>query len=601
MRSLMSTTLFALSVLICASPSSALAAEGEVTDAKNGAGLPKHRGAMQAQQAYIASCAADDALLSQCVSNALEAHGAVAISHIAGLASARELALRSLSRCIVGTELHPAMSERVFPDASVRRALFALNGFPEPLPAQGVAGCEQLADTFELRAVVDKASSLFVNALEPLVVRGSDGLLDARDGEGVERAGAYTSLAQIYHASDTHEHFQAFYNPSPSQGDPLTSSAGREPSQAASSELPVHTDDGLFIASIPHLHLEIKPSGDGAMLAHESERAAGFAVDAGDGTLVRISPEHASSTVVFWLGQGWKDWMRPLSRQFNPTPHSATLNTPLGAVRLWYGRTHMLPKNALLPPDAKGSRPTYGEWEAARQALVAARRGIVTDVAHDEPAEVQWRMGRILNDCEYPNAKGQCPAPAFPDCCTSEGTCDTTTAGDSICGSCKPEYCSPPAVEDLPYESLYDNDRGSDLPHCECDGYDNGAFRWMSRMCMTTYEEGGDSICYPTRVGHPGTVLNGRFYSNNCDGAKSMCSPWTRPTVTTPEPECAFTRFCYVGFDDFYQFSGQFLFPPPCCSCLTDTDCEVDYYCYGAAGRLAGPNAANDPGVCTYD
>ena len=593
----MSTTLFALSVLICASPSSALAAEGEVTDAKNGAGLPKHRGAMQAQQAYIASCAADDALLSQCVSNALEAHGAVAISHIAGLASARELALRSVSRCIVGTELHPAMSERVFPDASVRRALFALNGFPEPLPAQGVAGCEQLADTFELRAVVDKASSLFVNALEPLVVRGSDGLLDARDGEGVERAGAYTSLAQIFHDSDTHEHFQAFYNPSPSQGDPLTSSAGREPSQAASSELPVHTDDGLFIASIPHLHLEIKPSGDGAMLAHESERAAGFAVDAGDGTLVRISPEHASSTVVFWLGQGWKDWMRPLSRQFNPTPHSATLNTPLGAVRLWYGRTHMLPKNALLPPDAKGSRSTYGEWEAARQALVAARRGIVTDVAHDEPAEVQWRMGRILNDCEYPNAKGQCPAPAFPDCCTSEGTCDTATAGDFVCANCKPEYCSPPAVEDLPYESMYDDPRGSDLPHCECDGYDNGAFRWMSRMCMTTYEEGGDSVCYPTRVGHPGTVLNGRFYPNNCDGDKRMCSPWTRPTVTTPEPECAYEFVCDPGWDFFYPAS-KFLFPPPCCSCSSSADCtDSDYYCYTFGNGT--PNA-NNPGKCIF-
>ena len=87
---------------------------------------------MQAQQAYIASCAAGDALLSQCASNALDAHGAVAISHIDGLASARELALRSVSRCVVGTEPHPAVSERVYPDASVRRGLNAL-------PATGLA------------------------------------------------------------------------------------------------------------------------------------------------------------------------------------------------------------------------------------------------------------------------------------------------------------------------------------------------------------------------------------------------------------------------------------------------------------------------------
>jgi len=169
-----------------------------------------------------------------------------------------------------------------------------------------------------------------------------------------------------------------------------------------------------------------------------------------------------------------------------------------------------------------------------------------------------------------------------PDCCTSEGTCDTATAGDFVCALCKPEYCSPPAVEDLPYESLYDNDGGSDLPHCECDHYDNGAFPWMSRMCMTTYEEGGDSICYPTRVGHPGTVLNGRFYSNNCDGAKSMCSPWTRPTVTTPEPECAYKFFCDPGFASIAIVDSfkQFLYPPPCCSCSTDADCEASgYFC----------------------
>ena len=107
-------------------------------------------------QAHIASCAAGDALLSQCVSNALDAHGAVAISHIDGLASARELALRSVSRCVVGTERHSAVPEKIYPDASTRRSLGArtMSGFPEPLAAQGVPGCEQLADTFELRAII---------------------------------------------------------------------------------------------------------------------------------------------------------------------------------------------------------------------------------------------------------------------------------------------------------------------------------------------------------------------------------------------------------------------------------------------------------------
>ena len=41
-------------------------------------------------------------------------------------------------------------------------------------------------------------------------------------------------------------------------------------------------------------------------------------------------------------------------------------------------------------------------------------------------------------------------------------------------------------------------------------------------------------VCYPTRVGHPGTVLNGRFYDNNCDDGQSMCSPWTPPPISAP-------------------------------------------------------------------
>ena len=73
-----------------------------------------------------------------------------------------------------------------------------------------------------------------------------------------------------------------------------------------------------------------------------------------------------------------------------------------------------------------------------------------------------------------------------------------------------------------------DPDRGGGLPHCECDAYHNGAFQCMSRMCSKPW--GDIQVCYPTRVGHPGTVLDGRFYDNNCDDGQSMCSPWTQPT-----------------------------------------------------------------------
>merc|ERR1719198_842006 len=46
-------------------------------------------------------------------------------------------------------------------------------------------------------------------------------------------------------------------------------------------------------------------------------------------------------------------------------------------------------------------------------------------------------------------------------------------------------------------------------------------------MCSKPW--GDVQVCYPTRVGHPGTVLDGEFYDNNCDDGQSMCSPWTQP------------------------------------------------------------------------
>ena len=87
--------------------------------------------------------------------------------------------------------------------------------------------------------------------------------------------------------------------------------------------------------------------------------------------------------------------------------------------------------------------------------------------------------------------------------------------------------CATPASSSAPCSDP-DPNRGGGLPPCECDVYHNGAFQCMSRMCSKPW--GDIQVCYPTRVGHPGTVLDGRFYDNNCDDGQSMCSPWTQPT-----------------------------------------------------------------------
>ena len=280
---------------------------------------------------YIASCAAGDALFSQCVHNALEAHGAVAVSHIPGLASAREMALRSVSRCLVSTAHRTtswaeatatsswrAVAEKMYPDATTRRTLSArtVNGIPKPLPGQGALECENLADTYDLRTIVNDASGVFLNALEPLVLPGAHhGLLDARDADGVERVGAYNSFAQLSSASEITEHFHAYYKPA--QGDLPTSEASREPSPAPSSE-PLHTEMALFVSLVPALHLELQPSGDGDILPHENQ---------GKSLALPVSPGYCHSAVIPFLtatisSSPWDKSHVP--RMFSPacaTPH----------------------------------------------------------------------------------------------------------------------------------------------------------------------------------------------------------------------------------------------------------------------------------------
>jgi len=85
------------------------------------------------------------------------------------------------------------------------------------------------------------------------------------------------------------------------------------------------------------------------------------------------------------------------------------------------------------------------------------------------------------------------------------------------------------AVTDEEYARL---GRGAGLPHCECDVYHNGAWQWMSRMCMKRWN--GMTICYPTHLsgdGHPGTWVNGIYHENWCEQhePQEMCSPWSDP------------------------------------------------------------------------
>ena len=239
-----------------------------------------------------------------------------------------------------------------------------------------------------------------------------------------------------------------------------------------------------------------------------------------------------------------------------------------GAARLWYGRMHYLPKDALLPVDGNGSRATFGEWAAALQA--AARDSELTskqprdDGSSDACGGPSVKASIGATAIDYGTDPRNCPlASPFSAARPIDGEVDETCSdGTNECFAIllppgdddgpRRRFSPPPAADPspppptpppLPTEAApgvpYDPRRGAGLPLCRCDRYDNKAFQLMSRMCQKEYtnEYGNVQVCYPsTRVNivnndwSQGTVLNGRVYDNRCDYLMTMCSPWSPPS-----------------------------------------------------------------------
>ena len=140
-----------------------------------------------------------------------------------------------------------------------------------------------------------------------------------------------------------------------------------------------------------------------------------------------------------------------------------------------------------------------------------------------------------------------------------------------------------------------DPDRGGGLPHCECDAYHNGAFQCMSRMCSKPWED--MNVCYPTRVGHPGTVLEGRYFNNYCDDGQDMCSPWTPPASSFPA--FAFVEGQLEDADDSNNMD-EFVVAARGCAMPLGEDQE-DVEIYSDAGGCAACDGIPFRGSTFYD
>ena len=313
--------------------------------------------------AFISTCGFSE--LPTCLPAALALDGAVVVTDVPGIGPAREAALRHLFSCAAKNP--DQLVETLLQDgtrrlsAGTRMLHGAADGVPE------CAGLGEAADP--LRAVVDLAYQRVLRVLEPLVrVRGE--VLPASGGTW------YKSLSDVAHGGEQLEHFHA-YLPTPP---PLDVSRPGRSAEDDPTAIPLHTDGGLFIAMIPALYA--RPTGvDGVMEAvHNYDSNTGFFVERADGSVASVPPEVESSSVVFALGDGWKQWINPkLRTPLRAAPHAMSMPrrtsktaTPDSIVRLWYGRMFLPPGDSLLPP--------HGITFAAHRSAESVLAGVHHDV-----------------------------------------------------------------------------------------------------------------------------------------------------------------------------------------------------------------------------
>ena len=291
---------------------------------------------------FIAECDAAD-WSAECLRKALQLDGAVAVTRVPGLASAREQALLSVARC---TASSPSSAEEiVLADGTSRRSLGTrtLHGVAEPL-----LGCDTDDAAAALRALVDQLARRFLRALQPLQ-RGGSALL-------AERGRSYASLEAVADAGEQLEHFHAYRPAQPAQP--------AQPAMEKAEAVPLHTDAGLFIAIVPALYAASATQAPGAqrtpLVAIANPEAddvqEGFCVQRWDGATAKVDPASEAGSLVFVVGDGWSQWLNPqLSTPLRAAPHRMTMPHRLGAMqlhltRVWYGRMYLPPADAVLHP-----------------------------------------------------------------------------------------------------------------------------------------------------------------------------------------------------------------------------------------------------------
>lgn len=196
--------------------------------------------------APIAQCPFSDE--SSCLLEHLVVDGAVLLTNVPGMVSARQSALHGLHACITQNKTEGRLKKVMLADGTLRLTAAAMNlhGIRGQVP-----GCAELeASSASLRELVDITTMSVLHSLEPLVAKPGE-VLPSVNG------GWYKSLEDTVHNGQQLEHFHAYL---PAQRESGASNQDVQSEMSSQAAVPMHTDSGLFIAMVPAMLVSTDPS-----------------------------------------------------------------------------------------------------------------------------------------------------------------------------------------------------------------------------------------------------------------------------------------------------------------------------------------------------
>lgn len=266
----------------------------------------------------------------------LSTTGMVGMSNIPDFADIKKEVLKLSHQCSHDAPSELAQADhKTFADGTVRHSLGAgLEDFSDQLAEHSPACKAFTVASKRFRQLVAEATLSFAEHLDQVFSGAARPLLRSADKQR-----RFDSVGEIVRHGDHLEHFHTY-------------SAGSQTAKTASSRSTIdyHTDQGLFIAFTPAMHLS--PSG-----VLEPARNGDFQIEFASGESATVM-FHKGHEIVFMMGDGinhiLNDKLLPGAVKPRATPHAfssdlGTLSEPFMGQqsRVWYGKMVLPPSEAL--------------------------------------------------------------------------------------------------------------------------------------------------------------------------------------------------------------------------------------------------------------